>query len=822
MDNRTKKRKLATLLCAAILLSSGYGCWHGVDKYNAYAGSAQDTKDYFLEGFGTGADFSKDSWNMKTTFGQGTALRITEDPDNQAGIVENEHSGNQEKILRLINARSLDLNSSEKNGWARVSTAMVGDRISLKESKEFSVKFTISMPDACINKNLADTAPYAGEVGGDGIAFIMTPDSTFQGNINTGMGYYGLRDGMAIELDSFFHGAYCDLESSGSDYVNWAYDNQIFANAGLGYLQAVADDTRNKGIDYNWIASGSYTDYLKGWGYSSLPIHSDRRFDHVGVMLEGDARVHQGISYLNGLKPDFVESGKYLNLNDPSASTPSESSSCDTRFAEEGNIEILGEDVDNRLFTVWVEYDGYNLYVRYANGSFSEAVRPEESQIILEENPILGQKFVNEDVYIGFVSSISDTGSAASHTVHSVAFVNTFFEDGIPAGYLENQKVEAAKEVIQGALDGVEVRNDTTRKNIQDSVDTALSDAEIKDVTVTVEDFTKTDATTNAEGRIETVISFECGSIRDSISITKTIEKLPATKPTGKPTETPLPPTETPTDTQTPPSGTPTGKPTETQVPPTESPTALPTDTPVPPRGTPTSPSTGGVPTEKPAGLYPGKTLPPSATNAPAKAKVTIGSEYRNKRTKAIYWVTGTGKTRTAAYQRSTSKSVRKVTVPSIVSIQGKTYRVTSIGDSAFAGNNKLVEVTIGKNIKSIGKKAFYGCKKLEKVKIGKNVTIIKENAFRKCTSLKLVTIPKKVKKIGDYAFRDCKKLKYIEAKTNRLQRKTVGKGAFVGGYRNPRVKTSKKVSRKYADIFVLRGLSKRGIFVIPPVDLVI
>ena len=224
-----------------------------------------------------------------------------------------------------------------------------------------------------------------------------------------------------------------------------------------------------------------------------------------------------------------------------------------------------------------MEYDGENLFVRYANGNFSEAVRPENPQIALEGRSYLAQKFANEDVSIGFVSSISsNTGSAASHTVHSVAFANTYIENGITAEYIHNTKLTAAKEVVQGVLDGITVDNDTTKKDIQDTLDEALDQAGIADVTVTVGDLTKTEPTTSAEGRIEAVISFECGTVRDSITMNKVIEKLPAPTPTAAPTSTPVSPSTTPV--------LPTAAPTDTPVPPT----AEPTSTPVSPITTPT------------------------------------------------------------------------------------------------------------------------------------------------------------------------------------------------------------------------------------------
>ena len=121
--------------------------------------------------------------------------------------------------------------------------------------------------------------------------------------------------------------------------MNWAYDNQIFANKSFDYLQVVADDTRNHGLAYDW--DSSYWNYLNSQDYAMLPASRERRFDHVGVMLDGEVRDHYGISYLNGLKPDQVEGGKYVNINASLAGTPSSSSKCETRFADEGDLDVV-------------------------------------------------------------------------------------------------------------------------------------------------------------------------------------------------------------------------------------------------------------------------------------------------------------------------------------------------------------------------------------------------------------------------------------------------------------------------------------------------
>lgn len=143
MGIQGRKRKLAVLLSASMLSSAVFGFGLERDMVEVY-GAEGEAKNYFAQGSGTGIDFSADSWDLATVFGSGAD---TSDPASQAGIVENEHSGKQEKIIRLINNVRTD---AKREGAVcnRAGMAIVGDKISLNESSEFSAKFTISMPDA--------------------------------------------------------------------------------------------------------------------------------------------------------------------------------------------------------------------------------------------------------------------------------------------------------------------------------------------------------------------------------------------------------------------------------------------------------------------------------------------------------------------------------------------------------------------------------------------------------------------------------------------------------------------------------------------------
>ena len=87
---------------------------------------------------------------------------------------------------------------------------------------------------------------------------------------------------------------------------------------------------------------------------------------------------------------------------------------------------------------------------------------------------------------------------------------------------------------------------------------------------------------------------------------------------------------------------------------------------------------------------------------------------------------------------------------------------VTTIGDSAFSGCNKLTSITIPDSIISVGDKAFYYCTNLTSITIGDSVTTIGAYAFRACWNLSTITIPDSVTTIGERAFDNCTSLTSI------------------------------------------------------------
>lgn len=102
--NITKGKKKLALLLAMVMTVSGIGdLGFGTGRETVHAGETGTV--YFAEGFGTGVDFaeSNNSWNIQTNFANGATSSYRNDSRNKAAIVNNNHSGNNEPIIRLIN-----------------------------------------------------------------------------------------------------------------------------------------------------------------------------------------------------------------------------------------------------------------------------------------------------------------------------------------------------------------------------------------------------------------------------------------------------------------------------------------------------------------------------------------------------------------------------------------------------------------------------------------------------------------------------------------------------------------------------------------------
>ncbi len=121
------------------------------------------------------------------------------------------------------------------------------------------------------------------------------------------------------------------------------------------------------------------------------------------------------------------------------------------------------------------------------------------------------------------------------------------------------------------------------------------------------------------------------------------------------------------------------------------------------------------------------------------------------------------------------------ISIPAVVTHDGKTYSVTRIGNCAFSNcknlmsvtipnsvryidtyafdNSGLTNITIPNSVGSIGEKAFADCSEITSVIINGNLSSVAERTFYNCRKLKTVVLPYSVTQIGTEAFYLCEEL---------------------------------------------------------------
>ncbi|MCD8013553.1 MAG: leucine-rich repeat protein [Lachnospiraceae bacterium] len=171
-------------------------------------------------------------------------------------------------------------------------------------------------------------------------------------------------------------------------------------------------------------------------------------------------------------------------------------------------------------------------------------------------------------------------------------------------------------------------------------------------------------------------------------------------------------------------------------------------------------------------------------TNGTDGTGASVGTVYTDDT--AEYTVTASGTSgsseNTVTVTGPASKNATSVSIPASVTINGVDYKVTTIGESAFANCTNLETVSVGGSLTVIEAKAFYKCTNLKSVSGCSEVVSIGASAFSGCKKLTSVDGMTKLTTISSKAFYNCSKLTTIGSKKSAITLAsivTIGSKAF-------------------------------------------
>lgn len=150
-----------------------------------------------------------------------------------------------------------------------------------------------------------------------------------------------------------------------------------------------------------------------------------------------------------------------------------------------------------------------------------------------------------------------------------------------------------------------------------------------------------------------------------------------------------------------------------------------------------------------------------------ANAQITLTPNGDVQYNKISYYLDAKNKTATVTYAVKELDYnhyfyMSDITIPSTITVQGTTYRVTGIGENAFYKCESINNISIPESVTSIDKYAFYYCTSLRSIALPSRLTFIGDRAFRDCHLLSSLSIPEGVTSIGNGAFYECESLPSI------------------------------------------------------------
>jgi len=102
---------------------------------------------------------------------------------------------------------------------------------------------------------------------------------------------------------------------------------------------------------------------------------------------------------------------------------------------------------------------------------------------------------------------------------------------------------------------------------------------------------------------------------------------------------------------------------------------------------------------------------------------------------------------------------VGDIVIPEQISHGGRTYKVFSVGDNAFAGCDELTSVRLPSTVKAVSGCAFLGCTNLRQVYMPTTIQAFGSCAFTGCTSLLQISLPRHSELVDSLTFYCCASL---------------------------------------------------------------
>jgi hypothetical protein len=108
--------------------------------------------------------------------------------------------------------------------------------------------------------------------------------------------------------------------------------------------------------------------------------------------------------------------------------------------------------------------------------------------------------------------------------------------------------------------------------------------------------------------------------------------------------------------------------------------------------------------------------------------------------------------TKTATVVQGDYSEMKSLNIPASVSVDGMTFSVTAVGNSAFYYCPNLTSISLPASLKTIGEYAFYYNKYIKKLSIPEGVESVGTYAFASWYYLETLELPSSLTEVGDFA----------------------------------------------------------------------